>query len=136
MTASLIQIFAEYMDHNTIVGSVYSRLVDLERHLIGEGSHRRLASSIKFSMQPDLIADFSSTSARRVGCRVGCRVESTRDTRGRRGVSGFGAPDLFMRCKLHPAQGCSLLPITTGRVLEFGDIIWSMPAGVKKLTQE
>ncbi|KAL2899808.1 Phosphatidylinositol-glycan biosynthesis class X protein [Bienertia sinuspersici] len=191
--------FVEYMDHNAIIGSVYSRLVDLERHLIGEGSHRRLASSIKFSMQPDLIADFSSHICEVIVIErlpsgvfadsfelqhlvhrgvfkdafvfgdtnlelpsflsnqsiVEIHLDAALNNSAGKEIpleltmeiplharyppleeSGyskirFGAPDLFMRCKLHPAQGCSLSPITTGHVLEFGDIIWSMPAGVK-----
>ncbi|GMH09197.1 hypothetical protein Nepgr_011037 [Nepenthes gracilis] len=37
----------------------FVRILDLQRHLIGEGSHRHLSSSIRFSIQPDNISDLS-----------------------------------------------------------------------------
>ncbi|XP_056692388.1 uncharacterized protein [Spinacia oleracea] len=54
--------FLEYMKHKILVGSepTFSKLLQLERRLIGEGSHRRLSSSVRLSIQPNLIADFSS----------------------------------------------------------------------------
>lgn len=54
--------FQEFLSQNLPLGSekVLPRLLDLGRHLIGEGSHRRLSSSIRFSIQPDLISDLSS----------------------------------------------------------------------------
>lgn len=54
--------FLEYIEHKILVGSepTFARLVNIERHLIGEGSHRRLSSSVRFGIQPSLIADDSS----------------------------------------------------------------------------
>ncbi|KAH9617872.1 hypothetical protein KSS87_018617, partial [Heliosperma pusillum] len=52
----------DYIKHKIPLGShtLVSRLLGLERHLIGEGSHRRLSSSIKFSVQQDLSPHFLS----------------------------------------------------------------------------
>ncbi|XP_074264670.1 uncharacterized protein LOC141587135 isoform X2 [Silene latifolia] len=52
----------DYIKHKIPFGSQTTvfRLLVLERLLIGEGSHRRLSSSIKFSVPRDLSADFSS----------------------------------------------------------------------------
>ncbi|XP_056685288.1 uncharacterized protein [Spinacia oleracea] len=50
------------MKQKILVGSepTFSKLLHLECRLIGEGSYRLLSSSIRLSIQPDLIADFSS----------------------------------------------------------------------------
>ncbi|KAJ8435952.1 hypothetical protein Cgig2_023328 [Carnegiea gigantea] len=54
--------FQEYLRHNLPLNSekAFPRLLDLGRHLIGEGSHRRLSSSVTFSIQPDLVSKLSS----------------------------------------------------------------------------
>ncbi|KMS95558.1 hypothetical protein BVRB_007040 [Beta vulgaris subsp. vulgaris] len=196
--------FSEYMEHKILVGSeaTFSRLMDLERRLNGEGSHRRLSSSIKVSIQPDRIADFSSHICEVIlierlpsgvfadpfelqhllhrGVFKDASVfgdtnlelpsflsnqsivevhldAALNNSAGKEIVlefkieiplharyppledSGytevrFGAPDLFMRCKMHgnsPAHSCSLSRITSSGSLELDDTIWSIPAGVK-----
>ncbi|KAK9698975.1 hypothetical protein RND81_08G144800 [Saponaria officinalis] len=52
----------DYIKHKIASASdkISSKLLVLERHLIGEGSHRRLSSSIKFSVQHLPADDFSS----------------------------------------------------------------------------
>lgn len=54
--------FQEYLRHNLPLNSekALPRLLDLGRHLIGEGSHRHLSSSVTFSIQPDLVSNLSS----------------------------------------------------------------------------
>ncbi|CAH9099447.1 unnamed protein product [Cuscuta epithymum] len=53
--------FQEYMVHKNPFGSerTFGRLWNFERRLIGEGSHRRLSSFIRFSIHQDWIADIS-----------------------------------------------------------------------------
>uniref|UniRef100_A0A803MRS5 Phosphatidylinositol-glycan biosynthesis class X protein n=1 Tax=Chenopodium quinoa TaxID=63459 RepID=A0A803MRS5_CHEQI len=196
--------FLEYMEQKILVRSepTFFKLLNLERRLIGEGSHRRLSSSFKISVQPDLIGDFSSQICELViierlpsgvfadpfelqhlrdrGVFKDASVfgdtnlelpsflsnqsvvevhldAALNNSAGQETVlefkieiplharyspledSGyskvrFGAPDLFLYCKLHgksPAQSCSLLPITSSGSLELDDIVWTIPAGIK-----
>ncbi|CAO2820887.1 unnamed protein product [Amaranthus hypochondriacus] len=51
----------EHMSKNVFGSKTkLGRLLDIERHLIGEGSHRHLSSIVRFSIQANLIADVAS----------------------------------------------------------------------------
>ncbi|XP_057541021.1 uncharacterized protein LOC130818811 isoform X2 [Amaranthus tricolor] len=51
----------EHMSKNAVGSKTkLARLLDIERHLIGEGSHRHLSSIVRFSIQANLIADVAS----------------------------------------------------------------------------